>query len=82
MSIILYACESWTLAANIERRIQAVEIICFQKQLRSSYRDHITNEEVKSRLKNNIELYEGTLKLMKFSEKTQTQVVWARYALI
>ena len=42
MSIFLYACETWTITADIERRIQALEMRCFHKLLGISYRDHIT----------------------------------------
>ena len=33
-SIILYACESWTLTAELQRRIQAMEMRCYRKILR------------------------------------------------
>ena len=52
MSIFLYACGRWTITACIERRIQALEMRCFHKVLGISYRDHITNEEVKARIRN------------------------------
>ena len=52
MSIFLYACERWTITADIEKRIQTLETRCFSKLLGISYRDHITNEEVKARLGN------------------------------
>ena len=58
MSIFLYACEAWAITANIERRIQALEMRCFRKPLGISYRDHIINEEVKDRIGNAIEPYE------------------------
>ena len=45
-SIFLYACESWTLTAELRRRIQAMEMRCYRKLLRISYKDHPTNEEV------------------------------------
>ena len=45
MTIFLYSCETWTITADIERRIQALEMRCFRKLLGISYRDHITNEE-------------------------------------
>ena len=45
-SIFLHACESWTLAAELQRRIQAMEMRCYHKVLHISYRDHVTNEEV------------------------------------
>ena len=32
-SIFLYACESWTLTAELQRRIQAVEMMCYRKIL-------------------------------------------------
>ena len=45
MSIFLYACESWTLTADTERRIQAMVMRCLRKLLGITYRDHISNEE-------------------------------------
>ena len=45
-SIILYACESWSLTAKLQRSIQAVEMRCYRKVLRISYKDHVTNEVV------------------------------------
>ena len=45
-SIFLYAFESWTLTAELQRRIQAMEIRCYRKILHISYKDHVTNEEV------------------------------------
>ena len=49
MSIFLYACESWTLTAETEKRIQAMEMRCLRKLLGITYREHITNEEVRNR---------------------------------
>ena len=45
-SIFLYACESWTLTAELQRRIQAMEMRCNRKILHISYKDNVTNEEV------------------------------------
>ena len=42
-SIFLYACESWTLTAELQRRIQAMETRCYRKILRISHKDHVTN---------------------------------------
>ena len=61
MSICLYTCETWTKTADIERRIQALEMRCFRILLGISYRDHITNEEVKARIGNLIGPYEDLL---------------------
>ena len=44
--IFLYACESWTLTAELQKRIQAMEMRCYRKILHISYKDHVTNEEV------------------------------------
>ena len=48
-SIFLYACESWTLTAELKRRIQAMEMRCYRKILHISYIDHVTNEEVRAK---------------------------------
>ena len=53
VSIFLYACETWTITADVER-IQALEMRCFLILLGISYRDHITSEEVKTRIGNAI----------------------------
>ena len=45
-SIFLYACESWTLTAELQRRIHAMEMRCYCQILRILYKDHVTNEEV------------------------------------
>ena len=79
MSIFLYACEAWTITADIERRIQALEMRCFCKLLGISYRDHITNEEVKARIGNAIGPYEALLTSVK---RRQTEVVRARQTII
>ena len=60
-SIFLYACESWTLTADIERRIQATEMKCFRKILGISYKDRITNEEVRNRVRRAIGPFEDLM---------------------
>ena len=47
-SIFMYACESWTFTAELQRRIQAMEMRCYRNILHISYKDHVTNEEVLS----------------------------------
>ena len=49
-SIFLYASESWTLVAELQRRIQAMEMRCYRKILHISYKDHVTNEEVRAKI--------------------------------
>ena len=43
--IFLYACESWTFTAELQRRIQAMEMRCYHKLLRTLYKDHVTNNK-------------------------------------
>ena len=56
--------------------IQTLEMRCFRKLLGISYRDHITNEEVKARIGNAIGTYGHLMK------KTQAEVVRARHTII
>ena len=42
--------ESWTLTAELQRRIQATEMRCYRKILCISYKDHVTNEEVRAKI--------------------------------
>ena len=49
-SIFLYTCESWTLIAELQRRIQAMKMKCYGKILRISYKDHVTNEKVRTKI--------------------------------
>ena len=57
-SIFLYACESRTLTAELQRRIQAMEMRCYRKILPISYKGHVTNEEVHAKIKQAIRPYE------------------------
>ena len=61
----LYVCESWTLTAEIERRIQALEMRCYRRLLNISYKDHVTNEEVRNRIQNAIGVHDGLLTIVK-----------------
>ena len=65
LSIFLYACETWTLTADLQRRIQAVEMRCFRRLLGISYTDHVTNEEVRNTIRQHIDRYEDLLTIVK-----------------
>ena len=65
LSTFLYACESWTLTAEIERRIQAFEMRCYRRLLNISYKDHVTNEEVRNRIQNAIGVHDDLLTMVK-----------------
>ena len=45
ISVFLYACESWTLTTEEEKRTQAFEMRRCRKVFKILYNDHITNEE-------------------------------------
>ena len=51
ISIFLYACETWTVTKEMDKRIQALEMKCFRRILGITYKDRVTNEEVKRRIK-------------------------------
>ena len=62
-SIFLYACESWTLTAELQRRI--MEMRCYRKILHISYKDHVTNEEVRAKIQQAIGPHEDLLTIIK-----------------
>ena len=64
-SIFLYACESWTLTAELQRRIQAMEMRCYRKILRISCKDRVSNEEVRDKIQQAIGPHEDILTIVK-----------------
>ena len=65
-SIFLYACESWALTAELQRRIQAMEMRCYCKILHISYKDHVTNnEEVHAKIQQTTGLQKDLLTVIK-----------------
>ena len=64
-SIFLYACESWTLTAELQRRIRAMKMRCYRKILRISYKDHAANEEVCAKIQQAIGPHEDHLTIVK-----------------
>ena len=65
LSTFLYACESWTLTAEIEKGIQALEMRCYRRLLNISYKDHVSNEEVRNRIQNAIGVHDDLLTMVK-----------------
>ena len=64
-SIFLYACESWTLTAELQRRIRAMEMRCYHKILSTSYKDYVTNKEVCAKIQQAIRPHEDFLTIVK-----------------
>jgi len=64
-SVFLYACESWTLTAELQRRIQALEMKCYRRVLNISYQDHITNETVQKIIRQEIGPFDDLLTIVR-----------------
>ena len=65
ISIFLFACESWTLTAVLEKRTQAFEMKCYRRLLNSLYKDHVFNEAVHRKILATIGEYDEHLILVK-----------------
>ena len=65
ISIFLYACEPWTLTAEIEKKTQAFEMRCYRRLLNISYKYHVTNEEFRRKIQTAIGEYDELLTLVK-----------------
>ena len=67
ISIFLYACESWTMTAELDKKkTQAFEMRCYRRRLFNIlYKDHVTNEEVRRKIKAPFEEYDELLTLVK-----------------
>ena len=64
--IFVNACESWTLTAELQRRIQAMEMRwCYRRILHISYKDHVTNEKVSAKIQQAIGPHEDLLTIVK-----------------
>ena len=59
-SILMYACESWVLGVELKRRVRY-----YHKILRISYKDHVTNEEVRAKIQQEIGTHEDLLTIAK-----------------
>ena len=72
-SIFLYTCESRIITAELQRRIQAMEMRCYHKILHFSHKDHVTNKEVCAKVQQAIGPHEDLLTIV----KRQTGVIWS-----
>ena len=82
-SIFLYVREPWTLAAELQRKIQAMEVRCYRKILRMSYKDHVTDEKVRAKIQQAVGSLEDLLTIVKrrklqwYGHASRTAVVWS-----
>ena len=65
ISIFLYASESWTLTAELEKRMLVFEMRCYRRLLNISYKAHVTYEEVSRKIQAAIGEYDELLILVK-----------------
>ena len=65
ISLFVYACESWVLASELEKRMQAFEIKCCRRLVNVSYKHHVTNEGVRKKIQAAIGKYDELLILVK-----------------
>ena len=65
ISIFLYASESWTLTAGLWTRMQSFEMRCYRRLVNVSYKDHVTNKEVRRKILAAIGEYDELLTLVK-----------------
>ena len=63
-SIFLYARESWTFTAELQR-IRAMEMRCYSEILRISYKDHVADEETCAKIQQAIGPHEDVLTMVK-----------------
>ena len=65
ISIFLYHCDSWTVTADLEKIMQTFEMRCYQRLLNTSYKEHVTNDEVHRKIQAAIGEYDELLTLVK-----------------
>ena len=74
-SIFWYACETWTITAELLRKIQAMEMRCCRKILCVSYKDLVTNVEVCVKIQQAIGPHEDLVTFIKTRK-------WEWYGLV
>ena len=65
ISICLYTCESWTLTAELGKRTHVFEMRCYRRLLNISYKDHVTNKDVRRKIQAAIGKNDKLLTLVK-----------------
>ncbi len=50
ISVVLYACETWTLKKKDKNKLMAFEMRCYRRILNVRWQQKITNEEIRKRM--------------------------------
>ena len=58
----LYGCETWTSGKEEKRRLEALEMWCYRRMEKISWRDRVTNEDVLRRVQENRSLWRNIQK--------------------
>ena len=64
-SSFLCAGESWPLTADLQTRLQVMEMRCYREILLISYKDNVTNEEVRAKIQQTFGPNEDHLTIIK-----------------
>ena len=63
--VSMYACDSCALTAELQRRTRTMEIRCYRKIPRISYKDHVINKEVFANIQQAIGPHEDLLTIVR-----------------
>ena len=74
---LLYACESWTLTAELERRIQALEMRRYRRLINISYKDPCDERGIQ-----NPECSWSAWWSPNHGEETETEMVWPHLKIL
>ena len=77
ITLFLYTCETWTLTAELHRRIQTLEFRWLRQIFGISYKDRITNGHVRKTVTKHIWPYEDLLAPVK-----RRKLKWYGYVTI
>ena len=61
LSIFLYACELWTFATEVEKRMQAFKVRCCRRLLNIFYNNHVTYRKVRTEIQEAFGKYDELL---------------------
>ena len=69
-SVFLYGCETWTLNAEMEKRINAFEMNCMRRLLQVHYTSHTSNKQVRELMLKYIGEHDHLLTIVKCRQLT------------
>ena len=67
-SVFLYGCETWTLNAEMEKRINAFEMNCMRRLLQVHYTSHTSNKQIRELMLSYIGEHDHLLTIVKRSQ--------------